>query len=218
VGALVLLPYWLGPPAPPSPPIVRGVDLDRLERAVRAYPEVHIGHPPGKPFVVSGFVTSATEKASLRQTVQSMAPQVELQVRTADELRAQAQQLIGDPEVSLHYQGRGRLLAQGQVSNSQLSERIRQINADWQPHAFIQDQLEIQKKVTSKKTDAESVAFWQKQLPSRLVSINQSGNGLPYIQLDNHHLYFEGSVLKSGAEIKKIEPNALDLRPMERGE
>jgi len=52
---------------------------------------------------------------------------------------------------------------------------------------------------------------WQSVLPARMVSITEDGNGLRHIQLSNGSRYYEGSVLRSGAELKRIDADGLVL-------
>ena len=44
-----------------------------------------------------------------------------------------------------------------------------------------------------------------------MVSITEDGNGLRHIQLSNGSRYYEGSVLRSGAELKRIDADGLVL-------
>ena len=52
-------------------------------------------------------------------------------------------------------------------------------------------------------------AAWQELLPARLVGITEGEDGLRSIQLANGSRYYEGSVLKSGAELQHIEADGL---------
>ena len=46
---------------------------------------------------------------------------------------------------------------------------------------------------------------------ARMVSITEDSNGLRHIQLSNGNRYYEGSVLRSGAELKSIDADGLVL-------
>jgi hypothetical protein len=54
-------------------------------------------------------------------------------------------------------------------------------------------------------------AAWQELLPARLVSITESSDGMRSIQLANGNRYYEGSVLRSGAELQRIDAGGLVL-------
>ena len=57
----------------------------------------------------------------------------------------------------------------------------------------------------------ERWAAWQRVLPSRMVGITEDAHGMKYIQLANGSRYYEGSLLRSGAEITRIELDGLVL-------
>ncbi len=209
VSGLLLWEVWHA-----NPSHLAADEWGRLEQAIKTYPEVEIVRLPGKPAELRGQVESPARLQTLQQTAQRIQPQAQVKVQVVSELLNQAQRLIADPGVSLSYQGRGRLSAQGRVSNPAVHERIQRINSEWQPQAWIQNELEVQEAPEKPKTAVDSIEFWQKQLPARLVSVTQSENGLPSVQLDNKHLYFEGSVFKSGAELRKIESGHLDISPL----
>jgi type III secretion protein D len=48
-------------------------------------------------------------------------------------------------------------------------------------------------------------AAWQAELPARIVGVTEDGNGSRYIQLANGSRYYEGSVLRSGTRLDRIE-------------
>jgi type III secretion protein D len=74
--------------------------------------------------------------------------------------------------------------------------------------------VQYREKAQQVDKDAEMRANWdgwQGLLPARMVSITEDGNGLRHIQLSNGNRYYEGSVLRSGAELKRIEADGLVL-------
>jgi len=52
-------------------------------------------------------------------------------------------------------------------------------------------------------------AAWQELLPARMVGITEGEDGLRSIQLANGTRLYEGAVLKSGAEIQRIDADGL---------
>ncbi len=194
-----------------------GADFVKLEKVLRDYPDVEVTAAPGGRLGLKGYVETAARLKALRDDVRKAAPQASIQVHVAEDLVEQATRFIGDPAVSVLYAGKGRLMAAGSVEGGAARERIKQLNNDWQPAAFIEDKLSQRQPQAPQESkaaaDAQAVAFWQSQLPSRLVSVTEGDGGLRHVQLANGHRYFEGSQLKSGAELKRIEADALDIRP-----
>lgn len=194
-----------------------GADFLKLEKVLRDYPDVEVTAAPGGRLGLKGYVETVARLKALRDDVRKAAPQASMQVHVAEDLVEQATRFIGDPAVSVMYAGKGRLMAAGSVEGGAARERIKQLNNDWQPAAFIEDKLSQRQPQAPQESkaaaDAQAVAFWQSQLPSRLVSVTEGDGGLRHVQLANGHRYFEGSQLKSGAEIKRIEADALDIRP-----
>jgi hypothetical protein len=217
-GAVLLVGWGRGAAdsSPSSPLSARlGVDFVRLEKTLRDYPDVEMAAAPGGRFSLKGYVETGARLNALRAAVRQVAPQAVVQVQVAEDMVDQAIRFIADPAVSVMYAGKGRLLATGSVEGGAARERIKQLNSDWQPAAFIEDKLSQREAQAQAQppTDAQNVAFWQSQLPSRLVSVTEGEGGLRHVQLANGHRYFEGSQLKSGAEIKRIDADALDIRP-----
>lgn len=217
-GAVLLVGWGRGDAgsSPSSPLSARlGVDFVRLEKTLRDYPDVEMSAAPGGRFSLKGYVETGARLNALRAAVREAAPQAVIQVHVAEDLVEQAIRFIADPAVSVMYAGKGRLLAAGSVEGGTARERIKQLNSDWQPAAFIEDKLSQREAQAQAQppNDAQTVAFWQSQLPSRLVSVTEGEGGLRHVQLANGHRYFEGSQLKSGAELKRIDADALDIRP-----
>ena len=220
-------PSWAPPPSaqPPCcwPPGWQGGLFGKapnpayLEKVLRDYPDVEVTASPGGRLGLKGYVETAARLKALREDVRKAAPQAAMQVHVAEDLVEQATRFIGDPSVSVMYAGKGRLMAAGSVEGGAARERIKQLNNDWQPAAFIEDKLSQRQPQAPQESkaaaDAQAVAFWQSQLPSRLVSVTEGDGGLRHVQLANGHRYFEGSQLKSGAELKRIDADALDIRP-----
>jgi hypothetical protein len=48
-------------------------------------------------------------------------------------------------------------------------------------------------------------------LPARIVGVTDDGNGSRYIQLANGSRYYEGSVLRSGTRLDRIDGSHLHL-------
>ncbi len=194
-----------------APPGSGGLDLAELEQRLAPFPEVEVVAAPGGQFSLKGFVESRQRKLALQQALLPYGHRVGLNVQAADELVEQARRYVGDPGVAMTYAGRGRLVVSGSVEDEAVRQKIRRLSEDLHPTVLVSDKLQVRPKSNADK-DAEQRAQWsgwQGVLPARMVSITEDGHGLRYIQLANGNRYYEGSLLRSGAELTRIEADGL---------
>jgi len=126
----------------------------------------------------------------------------------------QARRYVGDPGVAVTYAGQGRLVLTGTVEDSAVRQKIRRLGEDLHPSVLVSDKVQYREKSQPDNAGADQRArwdAWQSVLPARMVGITDDGSGLRHIQLSNGSRYYEGSVLKSGAELKQIDANGLVL-------
>lgn len=187
--------------------------LQALQQLLGPYPEVDVVAGPGGQFSLKGHVESQPRKLALAQAMAPFGRRVAVNVQAADEMVEQARRFIGDPGVSVAYAGRGRLVVSGTIEDEAVRQKIRRLADDLQPSVQVSDKLAVRPRPQA-DVDAESDqrarwANWQAVLPARMVGITDDGRGLRYIQLANGSRYYEGSLLRSGAELTRIEDDRL---------
>jgi type III secretion protein D len=190
------------------------VNLAEVERALVPFPEVEVVAAPGGLFNVKGYVESKQRRDTLQRAMEPFGRQVAVNVHSAEEMVEQARRYVGDPGVAVSYTGQGRLVLSGTVEDSSVRQKIRRLSEDLHPSVLVSDKVQYREKAQQVDKDAEMRANWdgwQGLLPARMVSITEDGNGLRHIQLSNGNRYYEGSVLRSGAELKRIEADGLVL-------
>ncbi len=188
------------------------VTLDAVERALDGYAEVEVVAGAGGQFTLRGYVESPARKAALQDAMRPFGPAVVVNVHATQDMVEQARRFIGDPGVSVGYAGKGRLVVSGTVDDEAVRLKIRRLSEDLHPTVLVTDRVQYQekRKPAADETSAQWAA-WQKILPARMVGITDDGNGLRHIQLSNGSRYYEGSVLRSGAELKRIDADSLVL-------
>jgi type III secretion protein D len=190
------------------------VNLAELEKALVPFPEVEVVATPGGRFSVGGYVESRQRRRSLEEAIAPYAHRVSVKVHSAEDMVEQARRYVGDPGVAVTYAGQGRLVLTGTVEDSAVRQKIRRLGEDLHPSVLVSDKVQYREKAQPDNAGAERRAqwdAWQSVLPARMVGITDDGSGLRHIQLSNGNRYYEGSVLKSGAELKQIDANGLVL-------
>lgn len=187
--------------------------LQALQQQLATYPEVEVVAVPGGQFHLKGHVESRERKAALQKAMAPFGRHVAVHVQSADDMVEQARRFIGDPGVSISYGGRGRLVVSGTVEDESVRQKIRRLADDLQPAVLVSDKLAVRPRPASEReAEAEQRARWanwQSVLPARVVGITDDGRGLRYLQLANGSRYYEGSQLRSGAELVRIEEDRL---------
>ena len=184
-----------------------------VERALAGFGEVEVVAAPGGQLNVKGFVESHLRKQALQQALQPFGTGVSVNVHAADDLVEQARRYVGDPAVAVSYAGHGRLVVSGATEDETVRQKVRRLGEDLHPTVLVSDKLQYK---PAPQADQEADvraqwAAWQSVLPGRLVSITEDASGLRHVQLANGTRYYEGSLLKSGAEIQRIEGDGLVL-------
>jgi type III secretion system YscD/HrpQ family protein len=182
-------------------------DPAAVQRAVAGFPEVEIAASRDGTLGVRGFVESRERKLALHQALGPFSGRVAVHVHSADDLVEQARSYISEPGVSVRYAGGGRLVASGTADDQRVRERIKRLAEDLHPSVALSDKVDISTR--SVEAAREQWTQWQSVLPARIVSITTDANGLRHIQLANGARYYEGSMLRSGAELQRITPDGL---------
>jgi type III secretion system YscD/HrpQ family protein len=177
--------------------------IDWVKRVTIDYPEVEVVANGAGQVSVRGFVESTLRKQALARTLEPIAGRATVSVRSADDVVDQATRYLAEPGVAVSYQGKGRLLVTGTARDEAVRERIGHLSAELHPDVLVVSQVRVRDNVEAPKPRAAS--DWRDHLPAKLVSITSGRGGMRYIQLANGARYYEGAVLKSGAEIKRIE-------------
>ena len=180
--------------------------LAELERAVTAYPEVRIVLGSGGQVGLQGIVETRARRESLVRLVADHGVRADVKVQTAEDLVEQARRYLGAPDLSLAYAGGGRLVVSGTIEDESVRERIRRLGEDLHPMVLVADKLEVRPKSQAEKDAQQRAqwAAWQGVLPARIVGITEDAHGRRYLQLANGSRYYEGAVLRSGAELTHI--------------
>jgi type III secretion protein D len=166
---------------------------------------------------VRGYVESRERRMALQQALARVSHGVSLSVVSADEMVEQARRFVSDPGVTIAYAGQGRLVVSGTVEDDAVRQQIRRLGEDLHPLVLVSDKVTYKPKPVREAVDDGAAArtqwaAWQDVLPSRMVGITEDANGLRHIQLANGNRYYEGSLLRSGAELQRIDTDGLVLR------
>lgn len=196
------------------------VDLAEVEKALKPFPEVEVVAVAGGRFNVRGYVESRQRKQALAETMAPFGRQVSTSVHAAEDIVEQARRYVSDPGISMSYAGQGRLVVAGATEDESVRQKIRRLADDLHPAVLVSDQVKLRPRPQVDRAGEQQRAqwdAWQSVLPSRMVSITQDASGMSYIQLANGNRYYEGAVLKSGAELKRIEADGLVVSPGREG-
>jgi len=209
---------WAGGAASVQP--VNTVNLAEVEKALKPFPEVEVVAVNGGRFNVRGYVESRQRKQVLAQAMAPFGRHVSVSVHAAEDIVEQARRYVSDPGIAMTYAGQGRLVVSGAAEDEAVRQKIRRLAEDLHPAVLVSDQVQIRPKAQPDRAGEQQRAqwdAWQSVLPSRMVSITEDDSGMSYIQLANGSRYYEGSVLKSGAELKRIEAEGLVVAPGKGG-
>ncbi|WP_260397208.1 FHA domain-containing protein [Variovorax sp. KBW07] len=190
------------------------VNLAEVEKALMPFPEVEVVAAQGGLFSVKGYVESKQRRQTLQQAMAPFGSKVSVNVHSAEDMVEQARRYVADPGVAVTYTGQGRLVLTGTVEDAAVRQKIRRLSEDLHPSVLVSDKVHYREKPATDTKDTDMRAqwdSWQNVLPARMVSITEDGNGLRHIQLSNGNRYYEGSVLRSGAELKRIDADGLVL-------
>ena len=190
------------------------VNLAEVEKALVPFPEVEVIAAPGGQFGVKGYVESKQRRQTLEQAMARFGSKVSVNVHSAEDMVEQARRYVGDPGVAVTYTGQGRLVLTGTVEDAAVRQKIRRLSEDLHPSVLVSDKVQYREKPKAENKDDDVRAQWdnwQSVLPARMVSITEDSNGLRHIQLSNGNRYYEGSVLRSGAELKSTDADGLVL-------
>jgi len=189
------------------------VSLADVEKALAPFGEVEAVAAPGGHVVVKGFVESRLRKQALQQALQPFGERVRFSVYAADELVEQARRYVGAPGIAVGYAGKGRLVLSGTADDDGVRQKVRRLGEELYPAVMLSDKVQYRPAPAPDAQAAQRAqwAAWQELLPARLVSITEGDDGLRSIQLANGNRYYEGSVLKSGAELQHIDAEGLVL-------
>ncbi|MEW6706086.1 MAG: FHA domain-containing protein [Pseudomonadota bacterium] len=189
------------------------LDLAALEKTLAAFPEVEAVAAPGGQVLLKGFVETRLRRQALAQAVRSLGGQVAMSVHAADDIVEQARRYVDDPGIALTYAGRGQLVASGVTDSDAVRQKLRRLGEDLHPNVLVSDRVQYREPKPRANADeaATQWAAWQALLPARMVSITEDGRGGRHIQLANGTRYYEGSVLRSGAELKSIGVDQLTV-------
>ncbi len=196
------------------------VDLVEVETALKPFPEVEVVAVPGGHFNARGYVESRSRQQALAQAMAPFGRRVTTSVHAAEDIVEQARRYISDPGISMTYAGQGRLVVAGIAEDEAVRQKIRRLADDLHPAVLVSDQVQVRPRPHGDRAAEQERAqwdAWQGVLPSRMVSITQDAKGMSYIQLANGSRYYEGSLLKSGAELQRIEADGLVVSPGKEG-
>jgi type III secretion protein D len=214
LAVLGLAALWVGGERGASAAGLGRVNLAEVEKALAPFPEVEVVAAPGGQFGVKGYVESKQRRETLQRAMAPFGGKVAVNVHSAEDMVEQARRYVGDPGVAVTYTGQGRLVLSGTVEDAAVRQKIRRLSEDLHPAVLVSDKVQYREKPQPDNKDADLRAQWQgwqSVLPARMVSITEDGNGLRHIQLSNGNRYYEGSVLRSGAELKRIDADGLVL-------
>ena len=189
-------------------------DLRVVEQALKAFPEVETVATPGGGVNVRGYVESRARRQALQQQLAPFGTAIGISVVSAEEMVEQARRFVSDPGVTIAYAGHGRLVVSGTVEDDGVRQQIRRLGEDLHPMVLVSDKVTYRPKArrSDDGSDARAQwATWQNVLPARMVGITEDANGLKHIQLANGNRYYEGALLRSGAELTRIDADGLVL-------
>jgi hypothetical protein len=204
----------------------QGPDAAAIQRAIAGFDEVEVLTLPGGQFMVRGYVETRTRRLALQSAVEPFGRRVSVSVHAVDEVVEQARRYVANSAIAMSYQGQGRIVLSGVSDDLGLRKRIRQLGEDLQPAVLVTDRVRYgdealsragSRRAAAQATQAAQAAqaaqwtAWQAELPARIVGVTDDGNGTRYIQLANGSRYYEGSVLRSGTRLDRIDGSHLQL-------
>jgi type III secretion protein D len=197
----------LGAPAQPA-----GPDLAAVRRVLEPGDEVEVVAQPGGAIMVRGYVPTRERARALAQALQPFGREVVASVQPADEIVEQARRYVDVPGVAVAYEGHGRLVFTGSTGDAGVRSRIARLADDLHPTVLVTDRVNVLPAAAARDTNlSDQWAAWQKLLPARVVGITEDADGTRHIDLADGSRYYEGAVLRSGAELKHIDADGLEL-------
>ncbi|MFS8973362.1 BON domain-containing protein [Cupriavidus necator] len=195
-------------------PRTQQVDPAAVRKTVAAYPELEVVSLPNGTVTVKGFVNSRVDRQRIVQALAPYGRGVQQQVRSADDLIEHIQRYIDEPGVGIAYQGQGRVLLTGTADPVGGRDKVKRVIEDLYPGVLVSDKIDYRETADSKRRQLREgrMETWQGVFPARVVSITEDGNGTRSVQLANGARYFEGAVLKNGAEIERIDADGVVLK------
>lgn len=206
---------WLGATyANGGAPRTQQVDPAAVRKTVAAYPELEVVSLPNGTVTVKGFVNSRVDRQRIVQALAPFGRGVQQQVRSADDLIEHIQRYLDEPGVGIAYQGQGRVLLSGTADPVNGRDKVRRVIEDLHPGVLVSDKIDYRETAESRRRQVRDghMDNWQGVFPARVVSITEDGNGTRSVQLANGARYFEGAVLKNGAEIERIDADGVVLK------
>ncbi|NRF69421.1 forkhead-associated protein [Aquincola sp. S2] len=197
----------------------QGPDAAAIQRAIAGFDEVEVLTLPAGQFMVRGYVETRSRRLALQGAVEPFGRRVGVSVHAVDEVIEQARRYVASSGIALSYQGQGRIVLSGVSDDPALRKRVRQLAEDLQPAVLVTDRVryrdDAQARDATRRAPAQAQAAqwaaWQAELPARIVGVTDDGNGTRYIQLANGSRYYEGSVLRSGTRLDRIDGSHLHL-------
>ncbi|HEX6706144.1 MAG TPA: forkhead-associated protein [Albitalea sp.] len=184
-----------------------------IQSLLAAYPEVEVVAGSGGQLVLKGYVESRPRQQALAQVMRPFGAHVVVAVHPADEMVEQARRFIAEPGIAFTYAGRGQLVVSGASDDDTLRRKIRRLAEDLHPSVLVTDKVQYRAPPPGRRADAPNAwSAWQEILPARMVSITtEDASGMRHIQLANGTRYYEGAVLRSGAELQAIDVDGLTI-------
>lgn len=184
-----------------------------VARVIAPFPELEAVAAPGGQVVVKGFVESRPRRAQLEQALAGLGRRVSIEAMAVDDLVEQARRYLGNPALGVTYAGKGQLVVSGASDDDALRRRVARLAQDLHPEVLVSDRVSWRPAPPPDRDAALRAHWeaWQGALPSRLVGITESEDGLRSIQLADGTRYYEGAPLKSGALIAHIGADGLVL-------
>lgn len=177
--------------------------------ALEAYPQVLAAPEPNGKVTVKGYVDSRQGKAALVAQMQRFGDRVTVNVQVTEELLDEARRYIDEPGIEVRHAGGGQLIVSGRTMNEGVREKIRRLKQDLGPALSLRDHVQYgPDKALGDGDGTIELATWQAALPSPVVGITELAANVRYVQLANGDRYYEGSQLKAGHELTRIDTEA----------
>lgn len=185
------------------------VDAAVLEAALVDFPDIKVAANSDGTALVKGYVTSSARKSALLGLLEPFGKRVSADIHITDEILQRARGFLNDPNLTVTYAGRGRIVVSGRSESELIRQKIKRLGQDLLPAVAVLDSVQYGGVLSDAQVAAGELSAWQNSLPSRMVGLTEYTNGLRYIQLANGQRYYEGSTLKSGGELTRIEADRL---------
>jgi hypothetical protein len=194
------------------------INLAEVEKVLAGFPETEVIALPGGQFNVKGYVETRQRRQILRDAMARFGRRVSVNVHSAEDMVEQARRYVSDPAIAISYTGQGRLVISGTVDDETVRGKLRRLSEDLHPTVLVSDKVQYvprppKPQVRDTVDEREQALSWQRLLPSPVVSITEDEEtGMHHIQLANGSRYYEGAVLRSGAQLTRIKPDGVTVR------